>query len=115
MHHARGAVMTTTTIPGLEGQAPPDHAVLLAWIAEVAAPAQPDRVAFADGAEAGWNRPTAAMAEARTSVKLNEDKLPNSRPAQSHPKAVARVESRTFICSATEQAAGPTNPWRDPA
>ena len=29
--------MTTTTIPGLEGQAPTDHAELLAWIAEVAA------------------------------------------------------------------------------
>ena len=41
--------MTTTTIPGLEGQAPTDHAELLAWIAEVAALTQPDRVVFADG------------------------------------------------------------------
>ena len=63
--------MTTTTIPGLEGQAPTDHAELLAWIAEVAELTQPDRVVFADGSDAEWDRLTTEMVEAGTFVKLN--------------------------------------------
>ncbi|WP_314038763.1 phosphoenolpyruvate carboxykinase (GTP) [Dietzia sp. CH92] len=107
--------MTTTTIPGLEGQAPTDHTEMLAWIAEVAELTQPDRVVFADGSDAEWDRLTSELVEGGTFVKLNEEKNPNSFLAQSDPKDVARVESRTFICSETEEGAGPTNNWRDPA
>ena len=107
--------MTSTTIPGLEGQAPTDHAEMLAWISEVAELTQPDRVVFADGSEAEWDRLTSELVAAGTFVKLDETKRPNSFLAQSDPKDVARVESRTFICSATAEDAGPTNNWRDPA
>ncbi|MDV7999699.1 phosphoenolpyruvate carboxykinase (GTP) [Rhodococcus sp. IEGM 1408] len=107
--------MTTTTISGLEGQAPTDHAEMLAWIAEVAELTQPDRVVFADGSDAEWDRLTAELVEHGTFVQLDEAKKPNSFLAQSDPKDVARVESRTFICSETEEGAGPTNNWRDPA
>ena len=107
--------MTTTTIPGLEGQAPTDHAEMLAWIAEVAELTQPDRVVFADGSDAEWHRLTTELVEHGTFVKLDEAKKPNSFLAQSDPKDVARVESRTFICSETAEGAGPTNNWRDPA
>ena len=90
--------MTAATIPGLD-TAPTKHKGLLAWVQEVAELTQPDRVVFADGSEEEAAKLTAQLVEAGTFKKLDDKKKPNSYLALSDPSDVARVESRTYICT----------------
>ena len=100
--------------PAAAGQAPTRHARLLAWVEEIAALTQPDAVVWCDGSADEWERLTDELVAAGTFTRLDPKKRPNSFYCRSDARDVARVESRTFICSEDPDAAGPTNNWSDP-
>src|SRR5918994_2432596 len=87
---------------------------LLEWVEEVALLTQPDAIHWCDGSAEEYEQLCRQLVSAGTFERLSDAKRPSSYLARSDPSDVARVEDRTFICSVSEDAAGPTNHWRDP-
>ncbi len=91
------------------------HSQLLAWVRETAQLTRPQAIHWCDGSDEEYERLCKLLVNGGTFQRLSDAKRPDSYLAWSDPLDVARVEDRTFICSAREEDAGPTNNWREPA
>ncbi|MCI5892509.1 MAG: phosphoenolpyruvate carboxykinase (GTP) [Clostridiales bacterium] len=84
------------------------------WLEEQIAMCQPDKVVWIDGSEEQLEALRAEAVETGEMIKLNEEKLPGCYYHRTAENDVARVEDRTFICTPTEEEAGPINNWMAP-
>jgi phosphoenolpyruvate carboxykinase (GTP) len=87
---------------------------LLNWVEKMALLTKPEAIHWVDGSKEEDEALKAEMVASGTFTKLNEELWPNCYYARSDPSDVARVEGRTFICSLSKDAAGPTNNWEEP-
>ncbi len=88
---------------------------VLKWLDEMKELLTPDKVVWIDGSDEQREELREEAVKLGELHKLNQDKLPGCYLHRTNPNDVARVEDRTFICTATKEEAGPTNNWCEPS
>ena len=87
---------------------------LLNWVKKMAELTKPARIHWVDGSQEENDSLCRQMVDGGTMIRLNQELWPGCFYARSDSNDVARVEDRTFICSLSKDAAGPTNNWVNP-
>ena len=98
----------------IETAPPTSNKKLLAWVEQIRSLCKPEKLYWCTGNDDEYEEMCGLLTKNGTFLRLNEKLRPNSFLARSDPRDVARVESKTFICSSSPDDAGPTNNWSDP-
>ena len=88
---------------------------VLTWLDEMVSLCKPEKVVWIDGSESQLEELRKEAVATGEMIKLNQEKLPGCYYHRTAENDVARVEDRTFICTETEEEAGPINNWMAPA
>ena len=91
-----------------------NNKTVIKWLDEMKELLTPDKVVWIDGSDEQTEELRKLAVELGELEALNQEKLPDCYLHRTNPNDVARVEDRTFICTATKEEAGPTNNWCDP-
>jgi phosphoenolpyruvate carboxykinase (GTP) len=87
---------------------------LVSWVEEMAEMLKPDHVYWCDGSAEEAKRLIEVAMSSKALIPLDREQLPGCYYHHSNPNDVARVEHLTFICTPTQEEAGPTNNWMEP-
>jgi phosphoenolpyruvate carboxykinase (GTP) len=84
------------------------------WIEECVALCKPDKIVFCDGSLRERAELFAQGSRDGIFTKLDQNKWPGCYYHRSNTNDVARSEHLTFICTPSQDMAGPTNYWMEP-
>src|SRR5437763_3673846 len=96
------------------GQKKCDNRAVVAWVEEIAQLCEPDEVFWCDGSKEEKEHLTERAVREGVLQPLDRQKWPGCHYHRSKQNDVARVEDRTFICTPSQDEAGPTNNWASP-
>ena len=91
-----------------------ENSHLIRWVEKMARLTKPSAIHWVDGSAEENESLCELLVSSGTFTRLNQDLWPGCYYARSTPDDVARVEDRTYICSLSKDAAGPTNNWVNP-
>ena len=83
------------------------------WVEECVGLCEPDEVIWCDGSAEERQQLLRRAVREGTLIELNQQKLPGCYLHRSNPNDVARTEQLTFICTPSQDMAGPTNNWME--
>jgi len=103
--------MTNTTL----GKKNTEHPAISAWVEKSVALCKPDQIFWCSGSDSEKQFLTDLAVQEGILTQLDQQKWPGCYHHRSNPNDVARVEQFTFICTPSQEEAGPTNNWASPA
>ena len=84
------------------------------WVNEMASMCSPDKIWWLNGSEEEEKELIKEALRTGDLIELNHKKMPGCYLHRSKQDDVARAEHLTYICTESEEDAGPTNNWMAP-